>query len=85
MDAIQTVAKMAARKYQAERARSPLLEPKNTIAPDRNVNTDTVVSKITINCIYLLLYHYITNLICLSRLDIIIKIITGITDCSGDF
>ncbi len=50
IEAIQTVAKIAARKYQAERALSPLVEPKNTIAPDRNVKTDTVASNITINC-----------------------------------
>ena len=50
IDAIQAVAKIAAAKYHAERTRSPLDAPKNTIAPDRKVNIETVANKITINC-----------------------------------
>ena len=50
MEVIQIVAKIAAKKYQADLIRSPLDEPKKTIAPERNVNTDTVANNITINC-----------------------------------
>ena len=60
IDAIHTVANIAAAKYQAERTRSPLVAPKKTIAPDKNVRIDTVASSITINCIYLLFNYYST-------------------------
>lgn len=59
IDAIQTVAKIAARKYHIERTRSFLVEPKNTIAPDKKVNTDTVVNRITINCTSTSFYAFI--------------------------
>ena len=47
---IQTVAKIAASKNQKARTRYFLEEPKNTVIPDSSVRTETVTSKITINC-----------------------------------
>ena len=42
------MAKIAAVKNQAERNLLPLDAPKNTMTPDKNVNNDTVASKIII-------------------------------------
>lgn len=46
---IQIVAKIVAKKNQAERKRSPFDEPKKTAAPESNVKTETVISKMAIN------------------------------------
>ena len=62
IDVLHAVAKVAASKNKAALARSFLEEPKNTIIPERNVKTDTVVSNIIIKCMYLLLNYYITLL-----------------------
>ena len=50
MVTIQTVAKIAASKNQRARTRYFLDEPQKTVMPESIVRTETVTSKITINC-----------------------------------
>ena len=47
---VQMVAKIVAAKNQAERARSPLVAPKNVATPDRSVRIDTVINNIAASC-----------------------------------